>query len=157
MSHLEFDVKSDVLQFKNIVIPWNKKKSAIKKWITTSCPLPRGESSLYLISPSKGGGIEFNEPDSDKPIVMVDHMTNKYTRFFAVCIFWAWIWIIWLVYLVCELLWFAIIKIRTNQFSSQQSYIKVALISNCCIVRWLNKRLMLCYFCAEHSLYNLYT
>ena len=31
LSHLEFDVKSDVLQFKNIVIPWNKTKSAIKK------------------------------------------------------------------------------------------------------------------------------
>ena len=37
--------------------------------------------------PFQGGGeIELNEPDSDKPIVMVDHMTNTYTRFFAVCI-----------------------------------------------------------------------
>ena len=157
LSHLEFDVKSDVLQFKNIVIPWNKTKSAIKKWTPPHVPF-QGGNRVYVSYPlPRGRGIELNEPDSDKPIVIVDHMTNKYTRFFAVCIFWAWIWIIWLVYLVCELLWFAIIKIRTNQFSSQQSYITVALISNCCIVRWLNKRLMLCYFCAEHSLYNLYT
>ena len=48
----------------------------------------------HLMSPSKGGiefishipfqgggGIEFNEPDSDKPTVMVDHVTNTYTRF----------------------------------------------------------------------------